>query len=200
MVIGFDVDDVLCDMFPVWVAELNKRHGLNNPLDYWPVYNPWDQLGVTAQQAFAALIPQLYTVAPPFPDALATVEAVRAMGHQVVFLTTCPDEWHYHAKVAWLAEHGFSRSALEVIPIGEAFTHKHKSTFPTDYLLDDHKDNLIGRKGGVLLTRPHNCLLPFYGQRVDSLLEFANYLWQLPAFTCDARAYADYMSVGGSDF
>lgn len=204
MTIAFDVDDVVCDMFPVWVAEMNQRYGLSVPVDYWPVYNPWDELGVTKKQALDALVWQLYLEAQPFPDALAAVESVRAMGHQIVFLTTCPDAWHYHAKLSWLSQHGFTRNDLEVVPVGDAFVVKDKKDFASDYLVDDHVANVGGRKGGILLTRPHNRNLAFAGRRVDSLMEFANHLWALPATTqpisCDARAYADYMSVGGSDY
>jgi hypothetical protein len=61
-------------------------------------------------------------------------------------------------------------------------------------------ENVRGRKGGVLLNRPHNRNVQnFYGRRVDSLQEFATHVWASPAL-CDARAYADYMSVGGSDY
>ena len=186
-------------MFPVWVAKMNALYDLNNPLDYWPIYNPWVELGVTNAQAVAALVPQLYDTALPHKGALEGVEGVRAYGHKVLFLTTCPDVWHYHAKMSWLATHGFSRSDLEVVPIGEAFTFKHKREFPTDFLLDDHVDNVANRPGGVLLNRPHNREARFYGRRVDSVKEFANHVWASSA-TCDARALADAMSVGGSDF
>jgi 5'(3')-deoxyribonucleotidase len=197
--IAFDVDDVLCDMFPSWVAEMNRRYGLSIPVDHWPAYNPWEQFGVTEKQAWDSLVPKLYDTSPPFPGAREVVDSVRAMGHTVVFLTTCPDAWHYHRKLTWLSEHGFSRNDLEVVPIGEAFQLKHKDQCPTDYLLDDHVLNVAYRPGGILLNRPHNRSVRFYGRRVDSLREFANHIWQAPAL-CDARALAEYMSVGGSDF
>lgn len=200
MVVAFDVDDVLCDLFPVWTAEMNKRYGLSIPLDYWPTYNPWEQFGVTQKQAWDSLVWQLYLTAQPFADARLSVQSVRAQGHQIVFLTVCPDAWHYHAKLTWLSQHGFSLNDLEVIPVGEAFQVKHKSDFPTDFLVDDNPEYVKNRPGGILLTRQHNRAYRFYGRRVESLPEFANYLWALPAFACDARGYADYMSCGGSDF
>jgi 5'(3')-deoxyribonucleotidase len=200
--VAFDIDDVVCNMFPEWVREMNQRYGLNNSPDYWPRYNPWEELGVTAEQAFAALVPELYPRSKPYPDAFPAVRALREMGHKVLFLTSCPDFNHLNAKIAWLYQHGFFRNddACPVIPVGPEFQLKHKSEYPTDFLVDDHVDNLRGRKGGVLLNRPHNRgITNFYGRRVNSLQEFANHVWASDA-TCDARALADAMSVGGSDF
>jgi hypothetical protein len=181
--VAFDVDDVVCNMFPEWVREMNQRYGLSNDPDYWPRYNPWDELGVTAEQAFAALVPELYPRSQPYPDALPAVKALCEMGHRVLFLTSCPDVDHYVAKIVWLKRHGFfcDKAVLPVVPVGGMFALKSKSEYPTDYLVDDHVDNVAGRKGGVLLTRPHNRALPFAGERVDSLHAFANLIWQAPA-------------------
>lgn len=181
MVIGFDVDDVLCDLLTPWLASYNSEFGTSWTPDQLTQWEIWLDLGGKESDVYRHLRATLYDTAQPFPNALSVVEAVRAMGHQVVFLTSCPDAWHYHAKLTWLAKNGFTRSDLEVIPFGKAFTFKKKSEYPTDFLLDDAVPNVEGRQGGILLTRPHNRTTPFTGRRMDSLAAFANHMWVLPA-------------------
>jgi len=179
--IGFDVDDVLCDLLTPWLASYNEEFDTNWTPDQLTQWEIWLDLGGREADVYRHLRASLYKVAQPFFGALAVVEAVRAMGHEVVFLTSCPDAWHYHAKLEWLARYGFTRSDLEVIPFGSAFALKKKNEYFTDLLLDDGVQNVEGRVGGILLSRPHNLAAQFTGRRAESLMEFANHLWALPA-------------------
>jgi 5'(3')-deoxyribonucleotidase len=180
--IGFDVDDVLCDLLTPWLDSYNAEFGTTwtpAQLTQWEI---WLDLGGREEDVYRHLRPSLYDVAKPHEGALATVEAIRELGHQVVFLTSCPDVAHFHAKQYWMHRHGFSaRYENEVIPFGKAFRFKKKSEYLTHFLLDDAAPNVEGRKGGVLMRRPHNRTAPFTGPVVETLEAFANHVWQYGA-------------------
>jgi len=160
LTVGVDVDDVVADLCSAWLTEYNARW--NDTLREWPT---WELTDVVKPECGAQVYdilkwPVLYDRVSPIAGALWGVQKIRAMGHRVLFITSCgydPDTISASsgAKLRWLQRYGFlpeGRGAVEDFVIAA-----EKRLVKADLLIDD-RASTIGQWGtrGVLFTRPHN--------------------------------------------
>lgn len=163
MRIGFDVDDVVADLLTAWLNSYNAQHKTKwtpQDLTQWKFQV---DLGCTDKEIFDHLQPELYDTVLPVPGALAVVNALRNLGHQIVYITTCHDEATWNAKLRWLGAFGFYRRDArdEAWPVGPWAQHKSKAEVgksrAVDWLVDDSVDNCEKWPGvAYLMVQPHN--------------------------------------------
>lgn len=144
-----DVDDVLVDFVSSWLAVYN--------LDWEDTLTPdkvtdWDISKFVKPECGKGIYaylsnPGLYYTARAVPDAYDGVRGLRALGHQVTFLTAADNP----GKRWFLGFRGF-RGDLE-----DYVVHAQKWTYPGDLLIDDNGDTVSRFPGHkVLFDRPWN--------------------------------------------
>lgn len=152
-IIGLDVDEVLAQLHDPWIAWGNREFGTqhrhfldwNDPVEWW------------GKACYQFLTPGIYDddIVKPFDGARAAVDALRELGHEMRFVTSC-SPGSESAKFQWLVRHGFLLETDEFIP------GKDKSKAHCHVLVDDGYHNVSSFQGwGVLVTRPHNELEPW---------------------------------------
>lgn len=155
MIIACDVDGVIVDPYPKWVEQWNQYH----PDDPFTVEEIYTQRAAD-NKAFLDLLTQgnLYQGLPPVAGALEGVQALRALGHRVVFATSCVKNMA-DSKWAWLEEQGFlpptNLQAHDLIIIHD------KTLVAADLLIDDRMDTVRAwvekrQRQVVLFTQPWN--------------------------------------------
>lgn len=174
MKIAFDVDDVLADLLTAWLESYNKEHGTNwkpENLTQWSFQN---DLGCTYDDLLKHLLPSLYKVIQPYPEALKVVNQCRELGWEIVYISSCHDAPTWAAKVKWLVENGFLGVNDLAFPVGSWTTYKSKAeigaVYNIDVLVDDHIGNCEPwPRIAYLMTRPHNQRLIWPGKRLKKL-------------------------------
>lgn len=151
MIIAFDVDDVLADLVPAWLARYNKDYDDSlSTLDL----QEWDVTKFVkpecGKKIYDYLTADLYDDVKPIQGALEAVQNARNIG-QVVFCTSTLGR-HAGRKLEWLNEHGFDVSHKEYIECG------NKGYLRADVLIDDCPKNLIDFQGDekVLVSQTWN--------------------------------------------
>lgn len=161
LTIAVDVDEVCADLLGEWLRRINRDFQyVNDYVVEREHVTEWDMSGHVpeGENAYSYLQDaDLYDCVQPIPGALQAVEALRAAGHRVIFVTSCTQK-QYDAKERWLVRHGF---------LPEAYTHKDlvltsdKSLIRADVLIDDGPHNLEAFTGataglGICIDKPHN--------------------------------------------
>jgi 5'-nucleotidase len=159
MTILCDVDGVIADMLPAWLAYYNAEYGdAVRPDDV----TAWDVSKFVkpecGKKVFAYLNhPDLYSTVEPIRGALAGVRLLEEVGHKVVFVTTCTGPEMVAAKVEWLERHGFlthEGKLRDVVFLAHGTT---KDIIRGDVMIDDYEVNLHAFSGrGVLLDCSYN--------------------------------------------
>lgn len=170
MRIGIDVDDVVLDLLGEWCWRIRKEYGAVDchpeELQKWEFY---EDFGVSREDAFALLTPDIYPDVDAFVGAADTLDEIEAMGHEVVFVTSCPSPEMYNAKVDRLLELGLAKNR-QIVPVGGWAEYTNKADVPVNWLVDDHIGNVEGFPGhAMLLTRPHNARLQSSRKRIKKL-------------------------------
>lgn len=149
--IGLDVDEVLADLHGPWLAWGNKTFGTEyKEFTHWDAPTDW-----WGDKAYGFLHPDIYALKfiRPILGAQEAVALLRALGHQIRFVTSCfHSKPHEVAKRQWLRDFGMLYYDHEFIPGHD------KSKVPVDVLVDDGWHNVQSFEGeyAVLVTRPHN--------------------------------------------
>lgn len=183
MKIGIDVDGVIADNHTAWLNRYNRAHEDANftpeDLTQWEFWN--DLLpGCDWAHLKSFWTPDIYEEVQPFPGSVEAIRAMEAMGHEVVFITSCTRGWEeWLAKDEWLSKHGFG--GHRTWAIGPEFRHKDKAHVAQengiDWLVDDHIPHVEAWPGhAILMTRPHNKRLNCSRKRVKSLEEVVTIL------------------------
>lgn len=186
MKIGIDVDDVVADLMTPWLnrcnALLRERHGYAGP-DWMPDdLDRWDfgpQIGLTEQEIWEVLTPDIYQEVKPVVDARRVLEAAIAMGHEIAYVTSCHTIEAYDAKVKWLQKHMPWSNTLGAYGVGPWSYWKTKAQVhgQVEWLVDDHVKNCEEWPGFALLqTRPHNRRTLYAGKRIKSLVDLLKML------------------------
>lgn len=151
MIIAVDVDGVVADMFPVWLARYHADHP-EAPYALSDVY------GERAKRDTTMLAylndPTLYDEVLPVENATAAIQALRGAGHRIVFVTSCV-KGMVDGKWSWLQRYGF-------LPAGEMQSDDlivvhDKSMIRADALIDDLPRNVESwGTRGILFSTPWN--------------------------------------------
>lgn len=196
MRIGVDVDDVVADLHTAWLARYNKAHDTMWTPDDMTQWDFENDLGCTSEELAKFLTPDIYRVVKPIPGAYATVEALRDMGHEIHFVTSCRDEAMFYAKYDWLDRHGFLIASSCVWPVGSWTKHKTKATVPVDLLVDDSIENVTAfPKAAYLVTRPHNRTHLCTRKRVKELMDVPSLVRHMPVVPVPVPAVPDADTV-----
>lgn len=179
MKIALDVDDVLADLLTTWIAKLSRLHQPPTDTYRWcpEDLTQWDfaaDLGLTDAQLMEALTDDLYNEVLPHAGALSVVNALRARGHEPVYVSTCYQQTVWPWKVEWLARHAFLVAGDQAFPVGKWAQWHTKGAVCKEYglqlLVDDSVKNCEewNEAGGdaLLLSRPHNRRQLYCGKRL----------------------------------
>jgi 5'(3')-deoxyribonucleotidase len=104
-------------------------------------------------------LPDLYDDVQPIEGALEGVRAIRALGHEVIFLTSCA--WGMtDPKARWFIRHGFCEDSPVILP-KDFFPTDNKLKFDADMLIDDRAETIRAwveqkQKKALLFDYPHN--------------------------------------------
>lgn len=185
MKIGIDVDDVVADLHPVWIARLNKVHGKQHTVEDITQWHFAKDLGYTENEVYAQLVPELYDDVQPCEGALEVVNDLRRAGHEVVYITSCPDAKHWVRKSRWLIEQGFMLPRDQAIPVGKWAEYKTKrevgQTQGVSVLVDDSIANCTDWAGyALLLTRKHNRNELYMGKRLKTFRDVLSVVKYMP--------------------
>ena len=123
VLIGLDLDGVLCDLGPGVAARIASRFGVRTHPATWRTYDlrhlrlgvPEDRFNAFLDETFAD--PSLYLAAAPSVGAVAGVAALRAGGWEVVGITARPPSLRA-ATIRWLADRGLTLDAVHHTPVG----------------------------------------------------------------------------------
>lgn len=164
MVLGIDIDGVLCDLHAPWLRMYNEEY--DDTLSKSAI-TAWDLSKFVKPECGKRIFDYLdradalYDAAPPIAGALGAVERIRKEGFQVYFVTSCDGYGSFDAKKDWLVHNGFCETPDEA--------HKYtiaafsKAMVATDILIDDRDKNCqeftLSRPGlrlSVLFPQPWN--------------------------------------------
>lgn len=156
--VGIDLDGVVCD-FPLWansyIANRLDRRPL--PVDRWDWYRSYGEgVDVVWDDIWADEVPNkgFFADVPEAPGAVDGLSALRAAGHQLVFITARPVAAGVDT-VEWLKRRDLDGHHLILSP-----NSKTKQFTDTDTLLDDKGDTVFRHlslgKSAVLFKRPWN--------------------------------------------
>ncbi|MFN2608800.1 MAG: hypothetical protein ABR511_13075 [Acidimicrobiales bacterium] len=123
MLIGLDLDGVLCDLGPGVAARIADRFGLATHPATWRSYDlrrlglglPPDRFAAFLDEIFAEAA--LYGEAPATCGAVAGVARLQAAGHRVVGITARPPALA-EVTTIWLAGRGLALQAVHHTPVG----------------------------------------------------------------------------------
>lgn len=163
-----DMDGVVVDLMPAWVADLNRRSdyrpgeaGFKTPAEItrWAIHEFFPALG--RAEVYAPLSDyDFMRNLSPVADAPETLKALHEAGHEIVIVTSCKHA--QRAKRDWLEEHlpWLDRDKKLVITGG-------KELIPGDVFIDDHVDNLKAwmmaqDRYALCFAAPHNAGWPGY--------------------------------------
>ena len=115
MRIGVDIDDVLVDALPHFLAAFNARFAKAVPLEEadWGIFRAFPEIPATDRRAFWKTLEEerFLFQRPVHPEAVAAINRLRDLGHDL-FLVTGRLPWHRAPTLDWLTSQG----------LGEAFT------------------------------------------------------------------------------
>lgn len=171
MIIACDVDGVVCDLQTPWLAAYNAE--FNDNLTPAHIVE-WDMHKLVKKecgtQIYKYLKSDLYDTAPVYPGAQAGVQALRDMGHRVVFVTTCV-KGMTDFKWDWLERHGFLPKGKHNQP--DLITAADKALIAANLLIDDKADTIknwiaVRKRRAFLFQQPWN---------VNTLLDEPSAFW-----------------------
>lgn len=157
MIIGIDVDGVLCDLHTPWLAAYNADYEDTlraedcAQYDLAPLTKP-----ACGRKIYDYLNKRdLYKDAPAIDGALEVVLLLKASGHRVVYVTSTGRTLHAQ-KRQWLEDHGFLDDRGHA-PHDDLVYMSDKGLFRADVLLEDNPKQLERFQGHrLLLNRPWN--------------------------------------------
>jgi uncharacterized HAD superfamily protein len=107
--IGVDIDDVLVDALPHFMAAFNARFGQSVQLEEadWDIFRAFPEIPAIDRRAFwRTLENERFLFQRPInPEAADAIRRLRDLGHDL-FLVTGRLPWHRAPTLDWLAGHG----------------------------------------------------------------------------------------------
>jgi uncharacterized protein len=104
--IGVDIDGVISDSYPAWLAELNRYYGKNITVleDYEMhlVFDvPWDDMN----NFFVSNVEKLFEIPKPMKGAKEGIETLLGIGHEIIYITARSQE-EEEFTLHWMKKHG----------------------------------------------------------------------------------------------
>jgi 5'(3')-deoxyribonucleotidase len=168
LTIGFDVDEVCVNLLGEWLRRYNEAYNdTQTPEDV----RGWDMVPNVKAECGAKIYeflkePEFYRNVLPMPYARQVVDAVRQMGHRVVFVTSCM-RGTMDDKVNCLERCGFLPKTGRIHTDFIAASDKALVT-GLDMLFDDNTETVDRYPGlAFLVDVPHNRETPCRRQRVE---------------------------------
>ena len=155
--IGVDIDDVLVDALPHFVAAFNARFGKAVPLEQagWDILRAFPEIPPAARRAFWATLERegFLFRRPVGPEAAEAVRRLRDLGHDL-FLVTGRLPWHRAPTLQWLAGQGLGDAFADLLikqPRLPREKHKREAaaTLRLEAFVEDER-----RTAEALLTLP----------------------------------------------
>lgn len=140
LVFGIDIDGVLANTYPEWIKKGKAAYRLKD------IYGS----KVAADKKFLAVLsdPTLYDDVAPVRGSQHGVNAIKAWGHRVVYVTSSV-QGMTDAKWAWMQRMGFLPPGFMQDP--DLVVMHDKSLLRADVLIDDAVWNVRGFQGRALL-------------------------------------------------
>ncbi len=118
MRLGVDIDDVLVDALPHFLAAFNARFGKSVPLEQaeWEIFRAFPEIPPAARRAFWRTLEEerFLFQRPVRPEAAEAVRHLRALGHDL-FLVTGRLPWHREPTLQWLATQGLGEAFKDLL-------------------------------------------------------------------------------------
>lgn len=157
-VILCDVDGVVADLHAVWLERYNAEYEdclTVDDITGWsmqPFVKP-----ACGEKIYDYLhASDLYDTVPPMQGAAEGVEALRSLGHRIVFLTSCVGPGMAHAKAHWLFVHHFLPRPHHK-GMKDLVIMQDKSLARGDLMIDDYQENIRAFGGhAILFHAPYN--------------------------------------------
>lgn len=162
MLIGLDLDGVVCDLGPGVAGRIADRFGVSSHPDTWRTYDlrllrlgvPEDRFHAFLDELFAD--PSLYDGAPVADGAAWGVHRLREAGWGVVGITARPTPLA-EVTLTWLARHGLALDAVHHTTVGTK--SDVAARLGVTVTVEDNPieaDQLAGVCESWLLDRPYN--------------------------------------------
>jgi 5'(3')-deoxyribonucleotidase len=164
MIIACDGDGVVCGLHEPWLRRYNRDYNDSLTIDKWI---SWDvhkyvkpECGKKIYDYLTA--PDLYDDVQPIAGSLEGIRAIRAMGHEVVFVTACT--WGMtDQKARWFIRHGFCTDVGVMLP-PDFVPIDDKLKIDAHLLIDDRADTIRNwvnkkRQRAILFEYPWNASL-----------------------------------------
>ena len=160
MLIALDVDGVIADLHSTWYGRYNRDWDDDltpERVTTWDVHpHVKPECGTAIYDYLRA--PDLYAHVQPIEGAIEGVAALRQMGHEIVYATSCTDGMT-DQKAAWLVRYGFTRST-RMLP-DDMIIAEDKNLIDAYLLIDDRAEHVSRwveekRRPAILFSYPHN--------------------------------------------
>lgn len=162
MLVGIDVDGVCADLLPEWLRRYNADFGDSLSCDQ---ITAWDTHQFTKPECGVKIygylsLPDLYEGVAPLPAAAESIERIRALGHEVAFVTSCTYGM-VDQKARWLERHGFTKSRKDGGLPADLIVANTKRWVGADLLVDDRAQTIVEwladrAKRAILVEMPYN--------------------------------------------
>lgn len=162
LVVGVDVDEVCADLLGAALHRYNAEWDDSltvDDIDGWDL-TPQTKAGSDFYHRYFGA--DTYDAVLPIWGARNTVDAIRAAGHRVVFVTATHPA-NAHAKFLWLRRYGFLPHATDEDALRDYFPVRDKALVGADVLFDDAEHNVRAfPRQAYLVAHPHNRKSPLY--------------------------------------
>jgi 5'-nucleotidase len=163
MIIACDGDGIVCNLHEPWYARYNRDYDDNLTMER---VVSWDVHKYVKPECGKKIYdylrdPNLYDDVLPIAGALEGITQIRAMGHQVFFVTAC-EYGMVDQKARWFERHGFSEQFQGGRSLPKDFVPiQDKTLLDARMLIDDGAHNVRAwveqkQRLAILLDYPHN--------------------------------------------
>lgn len=173
MKLGFDIDEVVCDLTKYLSMYLKEQYGLKWSLDDWCKYNlsACDYSGCGNEKLNKEIAADLWQKSldfgflgqcPPVDGAIKALQGFKKGGHTLHYITTRPKKKE-HLTIEWLRMNNIPFDSVHHVGLGGEKGFIGRS-LNLDFFMDDLERNLRSmlrykqrwKKGLVLLDKPWN--------------------------------------------
>lgn len=137
-----DVDGIVADIFPPWLAAYNAAYGDALEVDDIVHYDIEKIVRPECGMRIFDIVhdPRFYDTVPPVPGAIEGIKHWERQGHTVVLVTSCGSGAMLAAKASWLVRHEVARrTAKSEVPANLIAAHSTtRLLLDADLLVDDN--------------------------------------------------------------